>query len=215
MSSTKNLRLARLVKTLLDIIYGLLIFACVALVLWIALSPLVLGHVKSLGTASVPVTLGSGDVPQFEVTFMTPTQDTVQTAFVDDAQGMLRLETNSILLIFIANATKLVVGIGLTYVFYLLRIVVQSILDGNPFAPENAPYIRRIGYSVLTLGFLQPAVGYFAAAEILNQLPAASPAMNPGTPFNAEVILATLLILLLAHIWSYGLELESDQELTI
>ena len=215
MSSTKNLRLARFVKTLLDIIYGLLIFACVGLVLWIALSPLVLSQVKSLGTASVPVTLGMGDVPQFEVSFNGPTQDTIQAAFVDEAQGMLRLETNSILLIFIANAAKLVTGIGLIYIFYLLRRVVQTILDGDPFAPGNAPLIRRIGYCVLALGFLQPAVGYFAASEILSQLPAASPPLNPGTPFNAEVILATLLILLLAHIWSYGLELESDQELTI
>ncbi|MFA9403981.1 MAG: hypothetical protein ACERKY_13070, partial [Anaerolineales bacterium] len=62
---------------------------------------------------------------------------------------------------------------------------------------------------------LQPTVGYIAAAEVLNQLPATSPVLNPGIPFDAEVILATLLILLLAHIWSYGLELESDQELTI
>ena len=215
MTSTKNLRLARFVKTLLDIIYGLLIFACVALVLWVAISPVIFNQAGILGTASVPVTLGTGDEPGIEVSFNGSTQNTIQAAFVEEAQGTLRLETSSLYLIFIANAAKLVTGIGLAYVFYLLRIIVQAILDGNPFTPGNAPLIRRIGYSVLALGFLQPTVGYIAAAEVLNQLPATSPVLNPGIPFDAEVILATLLILLLAHIWSYGLELESDQELTI
>jgi hypothetical protein len=215
MSLTKNLRFARFVKTLLDFIYGLLIFACIALVLWVAFSSLILGQAGFLGTASVPVTLGTGDEPQFEVSFSDPSQDTIHAAFVDEAYGTLRLETNSFLLILTANAAKLVTGIGLAYVFYLLRVVVQTILDGDPFSPENAPRIRRIGYAVLALGLLQPFAGYIAAAETLKQLPPASPALNPGIPFNAEVILATLLILLLAHIWSYGLELERDQELTI
>jgi hypothetical protein len=215
MSSTKDLRLARFLKTLLDFLFGLLIFACVALVLWVAFSPLILGQAGFLGTASVPVSLGQGDAPQFEVSFNEPPKDTIHAAFVDEAQGMLRLETNSFFLISIANMAKLVTGIGLAYVFYLLRKVVQTILDGDPFTLENAPRIRRIGYSVLALGLLQPFAGYLAAVETLKQLPPASPALNPGIPFNAEVILATLLILLLAQIWSYGLELERDQELTI
>lgn len=33
--------------------------------------------------------------------------------------------------------------------------------------------------------------------------------------FNIEFILVSLLILLLAQVWSYGLELKRDQELTI
>ena len=215
MSSIKNLRIARFLKTLLDVIYGFLIIACVALVLWVAFSSLILGQAGFWGTASVPVTLGTGDVPQFEVSFTEPTQDTIHTAFVDEAQGTLRLETNSFLLILIANAAKVVTGIGLAYVFNQLRKVMQTILDGDPFALENSPRLRKIGYSVLALGLLQPIAGYLAAAEILKQLPPASPTLNPGIPFNAEVILTTLLILLLAHIWSYGLELERDQELTI
>ena len=215
MSSTKDLRLARFVKTLLDFIYGLLIFACVSLVLWVALSPVIFNQVGFQGTASVPVTLVTGDEPQFDVSFNGSTQDTIQRAFVEEAYGTLRLETSSFYLIFIANAAKLVTGIGLIYVIYQLRKVVQTILDGDPFAPENAPRIRRIGYWILALGFLHPFVGYIAAAEIINHLPTASPVLNPGKPFASEVLLTTLLILLLAHIWSYGLELERDQELTI
>ncbi len=91
----------------------------------------------------------------------------------------------------------------------------QAILDGDPFAAENSRRIRRLGYAVLLVGILKPVVEHVAATEILNRLPAAVPALNPGPTFDAEVILATLLILLLSHIWSYGLELKRDQELTI
>lgn len=215
MPTMKDLRLARFVKTLLDIIFGLLVFACVGLVLWIAFSPWILGQEGLLGTASVPVTIGSGDEPQFEVTLTGPAKDAIHAAFVEEAEGTLRLETSSFPLILAANAAKLVAGIGLAYVFYLLRAVVQAILDGDPFAAENPRRIRRLGYAGLLVGILRPAVENMAATEILNRLPSAVPALNPGPTFDAEVILATLLILLLSHIWSYGLELERDQELTV
>jgi hypothetical protein len=215
MSKEKDLRLARFVKTLLDFIFGLLVFACVGLVLWTVLSPVILGQVGSLGTASISVMLGSGDEPQFDVSFTGPTKDAIQTAFVDETQGTLRLETSSFLLVLIANAAKVVAAIGLAYVFYLLRAVVQTILDGDPFATENGQRLRRLGYAVLAVGILRPSVDYIAATEILNRLPTAVPALSPGSTFDAEVLLATLLILLLSHIWSYGLELERDQALTI
>lgn len=215
MSTERDFRLARFVKKLLDFIFGLLVFACVGLVLWTIFSPLILGQGDSLGTASVSVAIGSGDEPQFDVMFTGPTKDAIQAAFVEEAEGTLRLETSSFLLILIANAAKVVAAIGLAYVFYLLRAVVQTILDGDPFAAENGQRLRRLGYAVLAVGILRPSVDYLAATEILNRLPMAVPALNPGPTFDAEVLLATLLILLLAHIWSYGLELERDQALTI
>lgn len=215
MSTERDLQLASIVKKLLDIIFGLLVFACVGLVVWTIFSPLILGQGGSLGTASVSVAIGSGDEPQFDVSFTGPTEDAIRAVFVEEAEGILRLETSSFLLILIANAAKVVAAIGLAYVFYLLRAVVQTILDGDPFAAENGQRLRRLGYAVLAVGILRPSVDYIAAAEILNRLPTAVPALNPGPAFDAEVLLATLLILLLAHIWSYGLELERDQALTI
>jgi hypothetical protein len=215
MSTAKSLRLTRFVKTLLDIIFGLLVFACIGLVLWIALSPLILGEEGNLATASISVAIGSGDEPQIEVTFTNPTKDAINAAFVEEAEGILRLETSSLLLVLIANTAKLVVAIGLAYVFHLLRTVVQTILDGDPFAAENGQRIRRLGYAVLLVGILWPCIDYIAAVEILKRLPTAVPALSPGSAFDSEVILATLLILLLSQIWSYGLELEREQALTI
>ena len=215
MSTSQNLKLTRFVKILLDVIFGLLVFVCVFLVLWIALSPLVLNVIDVPITASVPVAIGAGDEPQFEVKVAGAEAKGIQAAFVEGAQGTLRLETTDWSIILISNLSKLLVAIGLAYVVYLLRSVLQTILKGDPFAPENTVLIRRIGYLVLLVGFLKALVEYFAARVILNQLTIVVPTLSLPSPFEAEIILASLLILVLAQVWSYGLDLEREKELTI
>jgi len=215
MSTTKNLRLARIVKTLLDVLYGFAIFAGAGLIIWLAVAPIVLNQSQGWGTASVPVTIGVGEAPQFNVDFTRSTEDEINAAYVVEAEGTLQLETRSFLLILIANAAKIVGLIGLGYFLYLLRGVVKSILEGEPFAEENTGRIRKLGYALLVVSILWPFLQYLAASEILRRLPNIDPALNPGPTFDAGVILISLLILLLAHVWSYGLEIERDRELTI
>lgn len=215
MSPPQNLKLTRVVKTLLDFIFGLLVVASVILTLWIALSPVIMQVSNIAITASVPVAIGSGDEPQFEVEVAGSAAYGIRAAFVDDAQGTLKLETTNLSFIIVSNLAKLLTAIGLAYVVYLLRSVLEAILQGNPFTPENAVQIRRMGYMVLLVGFLRPTVEYLAAKEILNQLTFVKPALSLPSLFNVEVILASLLILVLAQVWSYGLELERDQKLTI
>jgi hypothetical protein len=215
MSTTKNLQLARVLKVVLDILYRLLVFACVALVLWMALSPVIFRQAQIQGTASVPVRIGTGEDPQLDLTFTSAPNDSINAAFVDEAEGTLRLETNSTPLIVIANAAKLILAVGLAYIFYLLREVVRTILDGQPFTAGTARHVCRLGYTVLLIGFLGPLVEYIASTQILKRLPGTVPAVNPGPTFDVWIVLAALLILLLAHIWSYGLELERDRALTI
>jgi hypothetical protein len=215
MTTTKNLKLANFLKTLLDFLFGLLVFGCIGLVIWMVAFPLLFSREGNLGTASVPVRIGRGEEPQFDIAFTSSPEDSIDAAFVDGAEGTLRLETNSVLLILIANSAKLVIGIGMVYVVSLLRSIVQAILDGNPFSLGNTQRIRRLGYAVLLVGLIQDAVQYLAASEILNRLPSVSPALQPGPTFSAELILVSLLILLLSYIWSYGLDLEREQALTI
>jgi hypothetical protein len=215
MPPTMNIRLVRFVKVVVDIIYGLLIFVCVALVLYAALLPLLFQQDEFAGTASIPVRIGTGEDPNFEVTLSGRTMDPIHLAFVEEAEGILRLETRSALLLVISNAAKLVAAIGLAYVFRLLRSILQAILDGEPFAAENGKRVRRLGFVVLILGFLVPSVENLAATEIMHRLPATVPALQAGPTFDAGTILLSLLILILAHVWSYGMELERDRALTV
>lgn len=215
MSTIKSQRLPRIVKVILDIIFGLLVFATFFLVLWITLSPWILRISDIVITSSVPVAIGSGEEPRFEVEVAGAEAKGIRYAFVDESQGTLRLETTDWYLTFISNLAKLLTAIGLAYVIFLLRAFVISILQGDIFTQENVVRMRRIGYSVLIVAFVKAAAEYFAASEILNQLTITRPALSLPSPFDAEVILASLLILVLAQVWSYGLDLEREKALTI
>lgn len=215
MSSIKSQRLPRAVKVILDIILGLLVFAIVFLVLWITFSPWILSISDISITSSVPVAIGSGEEPRFDVEIPGAESKGIRYAFVDEAQGTLRLETTDWYLIFISNLAKLLTAVGLAYVIYLLRAFVIAILQGEIFTDENVIRMRRIGYSVLIVAFVKAAAEYFAADEILKQVTITQPALSLPSPFQAEFILASLLILVLAQVWSYGLELEREKALTV
>lgn len=215
MDTMKDQRLIHFVRALINVIYNLLIGGCALLVIWMVIAPIILNQTDIMGTASIEVILGSGDEPQYDVAFRSPVRDEIHAAFVEEAEGTLRLETTSSLLIVIANVAKLLAGISLAYVFYLLRTIVGDIVEREPFGATTGRRIRWLGYVVLLVGIFYPAVQYLAAREILNRLPAAVPPLNPGPTFDSQVILISLLILLLAHVWSYGLELERDRALTV
>jgi hypothetical protein len=215
MSTTKNQRLPRIVKTVLDFIFGLLVIACALIALFIAFSPLIRMGIDIPFTSSVPVAIGSGGEPQFEVVIAGAEAHGIRAAFVNEAQGTLRLETTNWYFIFISNFAKLLTSIGLAYVVYLLRAVMQNLLQGEVFTQDNVARIRRIGYAVLIVAFVRAAAEYLAAYEILKQLTITRPALSLPSPFEAEVILASLLILVLAQVWSYGLDLEREKALTI
>lgn len=214
MSAQASHKLTRMIKAVLDIIFGLLVFSCIILVLLIVLSPLILKGADIPLTASVPVGIGSPDEQRFEVQIANSADIGIRNAFVDQAQGALRLESLNWKFTFYSYASTLMIAMGLAYSFYLLRSVLHDIIQGDPFSQKNTQRIRRIGYLVLLLGFARPAIEYIAAKQILREL-VVEPSLSVPTLFNVEFILVSLLILLLGQVWSYGLELQRDQQLTI
>jgi hypothetical protein len=215
MDTTHNTKILRIVRTVLNILFGLLVIVSLFLVLWIILSPFILRVTDITITSSVPVAVGKGADPSMEVVIAGAELKGIPWAFVDQAQGTLRLETTNWYLIFISNLAKLLTASGLAYLIYLLRSVVIALQQGEVFSPANVTRIRRIGYLVLVLALLQAAVEYFAAYEFFRQLTIISPPLSLPSPFEPGVILASLLILALAQVWSYGLELEQERALTI
>lgn len=215
MATARSNRLARFLRFVLDFLYGLSILAGLALVIWVGISPLVVRAGESYGSVSIPVLIGSGEEPEFDVNFTMDPHAEVHSAFVRKAEGMLYLETQSVWLIAMANASKFVVILGLAYIFYLVRNVVRAIESGTPFTQNASQNLRRLGYSVLILSLLGPVVEHLAAREIFNLLPEMTPKLSPGPTFDVGIFFIALMILLLAHVWSYGLELEREQALTV
>jgi hypothetical protein len=215
MSTNQNPKILRIVKVILDILFGLLVIVSVFLLLWIVLSPFILRVTDIAILSSVPVAIGSGIEPRIEVEVAGAEAENIQAAYVDEAQGTLRLETTDWYLIFISNLAKLLTALGLTYLIYLLRSVIKAFQLGEVFILENVVRIRRIGYLVLIVAFVKAAVEFIAAYKFLRQLTIVKPPLSLPSPFQSEVILASWLILVVAQVWSYGLELERERALTV
>ena len=215
MTDTKDLQLVRVIKVLLNVLIGLAIFAGVGLLLWTAASPIVLSRGDAFGTVTVPVRIGSGGEPQFDVAFNSPPPSQIHAVFVEEAEGTLTVTTTNAWMVVIANAAKIIVLTGLAYIIYLLRAVVRAIEEGHPFSEENANNLRLIGYMVLVMSVLSPVVQYLVARQVVRQLPPAVPALQAGPSFEAGVLLVAMFILLLARLWGYAIELERDRELTV
>lgn len=214
MSVQKNFKLIRFVKGLLDLIHGLLIIVCVLLVLVIALAPLIMNNTEAVFTASVPVGLGSGDDYRFEVQVTDGQANGIRAASVSEAGGILRLETDNWVYLFYGYLWRILLALGLLYILRTLRAVLEDILQGDPFSTDNSVRIRKLGYAVLLLAFLIPSIEYLTAKEILRGLQI-QPELSVPSLFDAGYILISLLMLVLAQVWSYGLELKRDQALTI
>lgn len=215
MSTNINQGLIRITKIVVDVIYFLLLGASVFLALVVLMAPIISMVLDIPFTASVLVAIGAGPEPQFPVELARSSAQGINGAFVDEAQGILRLETTNWAFPAISNLAKLLTAIGLTYVFYQLGAILHAIKSGDPFGRSNVTRMRRMGWAVLIVGFLRPAIEYFAAWLILNQLTIVEPPLSQPSPFQSEVILVSLLILILAQVWSYGLEIERDRALTI
>jgi hypothetical protein len=216
MSKTRSNRLPKIIKVVLDVIYGMLIFTVAALVIWIAISPILVNRTDTLGTVSIPVSLGIGDLPKMEVSLQKESEFSINNLYVENARGILRLETTNPLLIIIANSSKLLIAIGLAYIVHQLRKIVKSVLVGSPFSGENIKAFRNLGYAVLVVGFGSGIVEGLAAWEILRLLPPTIPFFQAKATFDSRLVLGTaLFIFLLVQIWIYGLELEREQALTI
>jgi hypothetical protein len=160
------------------------------------------------------VGLGSGEDHRFDVQITTAEVKGIRAASVSEAGGTLRLETDNWVYLFYGYLRQFLLALGLLYIFRTLRAVLQDILQGDPFSADNSVRIRKLGYAVLLLAFLIPTIEYATANEILRGLQI-QPALSPPSTFDAGNILLSLLILVLAQVWSYGLELKRDQALTI
>ena len=67
MSTKQNPRVLRIVRIVLDILFGLLVIVSAFLLLWIFLSPFILNVTDIAIMSSVPVAIGSGTEPRMEV----------------------------------------------------------------------------------------------------------------------------------------------------
>jgi len=96
-----------------------------------------------------------------------------------------------------------------------LKHVIQTLRDRDPFAPQNALRIRRIGWGVILIELFRAGAvvywSYFADAIVT----VSGAQCIPARRISVAAILYGLVILVLAEVFREGTKLREEQSLTI
>ncbi|NIM48361.1 MAG: DUF2975 domain-containing protein [Gemmatimonadales bacterium] len=212
--SPPKLVTARIVKFWFDIVFFVGLTFGGLLALWLLLSPLTVSSSETPSDAAIPVAIGAGSIRP-----VLPLDAEASTAISNlrilEGKGELRFQTTSWTIHFATNLVWLLVIAVVTYVVYLLRSILRTVIADQPFAAANISRLRIIGLILIGTGILFPIVQYLAARMVLNRIDVQGVALSPPLEFGGQAILGGLLILVLATIFRYGTQLEKDQSLTV
>lgn len=142
--------------------------------------------------------------------------DMLGTGHIADASGMATFlaEPSSVnsWLYLLGSVLQLAPGFVLVV---LLRRIAASVVAGEPFTDANIGRIRAIGLLVMALEFLRGAVqlGLETAVMATSEMPGFT-LVSQGA-WNAGVLVLGAVILALAEVFRYGMQLQSDVDLTV
>jgi hypothetical protein len=211
---------AQVVKKWLDIglIAGVVGFA--ALVVWLLVSPFQMSGPEGWSDVAVPVAIGNRSFwPQLSVgvsdagAVAGSTLESAPPRFgkVVKGRGELRFETRSWSLAAFTLVEQLPWLVILLYVLNLLRGILKTVLDGQPFAPANAGRLRIIGLVCIGAGVVVPILEYLTARVVLSSVVIEGVDLRPPLHFTLDPILAGLMVLVLAGVFEHGAHLEQDR----
>lgn len=131
--------------------------------------------------------------------------------YFDLTMGIPNASMLSVLTIILVMAGILffVLAYGLT----LLRKILGSVQEGNPFAPANSGHIKRIGFLLILGAFLGNLGEYAVIKQMIRTLELTD--ISARFSLNAGMLLAGFLVLILAGIFQYGSLLQQEVDATI
>ncbi|MEM1133390.1 MAG: DUF2975 domain-containing protein [Pseudomonadota bacterium] len=107
----------------------------------------------------------------------------------------------------------------LVYFFlHRLRMIVESVGEGDPFVPANAMRLRGMGLAVLAIEAIA-FFGQFIAAAVIAAYGGVQETASASLEINIEIplqgILLGLLLIVLARVFDHGTAMRSDLEGTV
>ncbi len=130
-------------------------------------------------------------------------------------QGELRVRTRSKsawTLLFLMIEITLAV---LLYVYGQLRALIRSVVDQQPFLPDNAARVRRVGIVVIAWSFIAPALKLLVGVAMVDEVAVRGLILEPPVDFRIETLFFGLAILVLAEVFQRASDLQADQSLTV
>ncbi|CAK7052278.1 hypothetical protein CIW83_18665 [Tissierella sp. P1] len=102
---------------------------------------------------------------------------------------------------------------GYFMTIFTLRKILNSILEKNPFIPENIICLRKIGYYILSIGLIDAIVNYPKLNNIgFNILLTSHGSLKP---IIFLYISLSLLAFILADVFKMAIDIKEENDLTI
>jgi hypothetical protein len=139
----------------------------------------------------------------------------IAEAQLGDVRGSLSFPTTRGAF-FVGNALLLLVVFGLTlWVIGLLRAVLRTLRDGQPFVAANATRIRWIACGVIAGELVRASIVYFHGFYAMTHFAADGLRFEARPDLDVFAIVLGLIILVIAEVFRAGTRLDEEQSLTV
>ena len=144
-----------------------------------------------------------------------PPGEIIESSTLVRGQGELRIRRRSKsawTLLFLMIEITLA---ALLYVYSQLRALMRSVLEREPFLPENPARVRRVGLVVIAWSVAAPILKLLVGVAMIDEVAVHGLILEPPLEFRLETLFFGLAILVLAEVFRQASELQADQSLTV
>lgn len=207
-------KVARVLKWLADGLWWLGLASGVAVLVLLVVHPLVGGSDFESGTG-VWVSLADGP-PLEELTLTSPDTMVVARPMLEEVRAKLEFDTRSRLFLVLANLSLLPWMAVILLCVHLVRSFLGDVLRGRVFTATNASRLARLAWLLLAIGVVGPWVERARGWYILRRIALTGITLSLGpTDWVAGTVYAGAMLLFIAAVWRYGVELQDDHNLTV
>lgn len=208
-------RPTRIAKAVIDIIWWLVLVGTVLVVVWLLLPPVLLHNLGLHPTVEAEVALEHGSVLR-TVPLASPDAVVASHPVLHEAQARLAFQTSRWGLKLVSTLVLLPGLVGALLVLQLLRRLLHDVREGAVFTADNARRITWLGWLLVAMGLLEPVLGNARTALILMRAKLTGVSLAPAPAGGGwDLLLPGLLVLVLAVVWHYGVELQQERDLTV
>ncbi|MDI6901586.1 MAG: DUF2975 domain-containing protein [Anaerosomatales bacterium] len=101
------------------------------------------------------------------------------------------------------------------FVLSLLRRVLATVVEGDPFAEANVRRIRTIGLLVIIFELLRQTVGFAIEALVMSTTEMPGFTLQAVYEGSLTIIFVGLVVVVLSEVFRYGRQLQLDSDLTV
>lgn len=105
------------------------------------------------------------------------------------------------------------IGAVLAVILKQLELILGTVKDDKPFAPENSKRLTTIGITLMIGSFIERAGEFFVASTMIDTLKLKDLSVNYSADSN--MILIGFVVLVLAGVFKYGCYLQNEYDSTV